>query len=66
VRALLALLLALAGCAPVHPWERARLVAPVMVWPADPLEAGFDEHAITSREGLSGASAAGGASCGCD
>ncbi len=56
----------LAGCAPIHAWERDRLVSPVMLSPADDLEAAFDVHVVTSREAVRGAEGGGGASCGCD
>ncbi len=60
------LLVWLAGCGTVHPWERERLVSPVMTATPDSLEAGFDLHVMTSREAIRGAEGAGGASCGCD
>jgi len=62
-----ALLLAiLVGCGPVHPWERGRLLSPVMADPCDPLAAETTAHILATREAMHGASAVGGASCGCN
>ncbi len=56
----------LTGCVTLHPWERERLISPVMQDTEAFLEASFDEHVFTTRESMLGASDAGGASCGCD
>ena len=60
------LLLVLAACAPVHPWERGRLMSPVMADPCDPLAAATTAHVLATREAMTGAAAVGGASCGCN
>jgi hypothetical protein len=67
VRAAIAwLALVLGGCAPVHPWERGRLLTPVMAEPWDGLCAETTNHVRTTREAMMGADPAGGASCGCN
>ena len=60
------LLLALAGCTTLQPWERGQLQRPHMAPVADPLAAGLEEHVHTQREGMAGASATTGVSCGCN
>lgn len=62
-------LAASAGCSaikPVQPWERGALAKPAMLIEGDTLEARFNEHIYTSKEGASGGSGVGGGGCGCN
>lgn len=57
------------GCASlerVQPWEREVLAKPVMQLEPDPLEASFDEHIHSTREGSAGGYGASGGGCGCN
>lgn len=59
----------LAGCgalAPVQPWEKGALAKPAMTFERDRLEAQFDEHTYSSKEGASGGARVGGGGCGCN
>jgi hypothetical protein len=60
-----AVLLLIAGCATVKPYERGLLMSRVMAEPAEPLEAAADQHVLGPREHQRGATRAGGVSCGC-
>lgn len=62
---LIALALALAGCATPKAWERGALAAPEMAWEPDPLLAGYRDHVHLSKEQASGGASAGGGGCGC-
>jgi hypothetical protein len=64
-RALLLLLVSLAGCATVAPWERERLALPGMRFDTD-VESAADQHLLESREGSSGAYGSVGGGCGCN
>ncbi|WP_082616138.1 DUF4266 domain-containing protein [Massilia sp. Root418] len=67
--ALAGVLAASAGCSaikPVQPWEKGALAKPEMLIEGDPLEARFNEHIYTSKEGASGGSGVGGGGCGCN
>ena len=66
VAALAVLLASTGGCAVLKPYERTELMCRVMQDPASPLGARFDTHLQRTREAIAGASAGGGASCGCD
>ena len=77
VRAMLALparlallLVSLAGCASVQPWEKGELAKPEMGFGgsalAGALEARYADHIYTSREAASGGSGVGGGGCGCN
>lgn len=64
-----ALLATLAGCGaitPVQPWEKGALAKPAMSLERDRLEAQFDEHTYSSKEGASGGAGVGGGGCGCN
>lgn len=64
-----ALLAQLAGCgaiAPVQPWEKGALAKPAMSFERDRLEAQFNEHTYSSKEGASGGAGVGGGGCGCN
>lgn len=65
-RVLLLLLPLVAACATIHPWERGRLVSPVMLDDLDPLADLSKGHVIGTREAMLGAEGGGGASCGCN
>ena len=57
------------GCASlerVQPWERETLADPIMQLEPDPLEAAFDEHILSTREGSAGGYGAAGGGCGCN
>ncbi|MDP2305679.1 MAG: DUF4266 domain-containing protein [Pseudomonadota bacterium] len=60
------ILLLLLACVTLQPWERVDLMTRVMADPFDPTEAAFDAHVRETREGMTGADAAGGAACGCN
>lgn len=62
--ALLAALLAACGAAP-KAWQRGVLASPEMAFEADPLLAGYRDHAFMSKEQASGGANAGGGGCGC-
>jgi hypothetical protein len=64
--AALALAGATAGCTPLKPWQRGRLVQRCMQRSLDPLETAMDLHVFRTREAILGAAAGGGASCGCN
>jgi hypothetical protein len=59
------LLLALAGCAQVKPWERGNLAKPQMAPDPHPLQSALRTHNYASREAVAGGSAAQGGGCGC-
>ena len=60
------MLLALAGCAGVQPWEREVLARPEMSLDVAPLDAAVDEHIYFSKEASSGGRGFGGGGCGCN
>lgn len=62
----LALLMILAGCANVQPWERAYLARPEMAFDADPAEARLLRHTYQSKEATTGGYGVGGGGCGCN
>jgi hypothetical protein len=62
----LLLLLGIAGCAPVAPWERGNLAKPNMALDTDALEAAFMRHAYSAKETASGGYGVGGGGCGCN
>lgn len=65
----LAALITLTGCGalpPVQPWEKGALAKPAMTFERDALEAQFDEHIYSSKEGASGGAGVGGGGCGCN
>jgi len=64
--AVLALVLAAAGCATTKAWQREALASPVMaVEPTDPLDT-LHGHLLSVREGAVGALGGGGGGCGCN
>ena len=64
--ALLIVLLGLAACAPVQPWERGHLAQPQMALDGDALLARMDEHVYSSKEAASGGTGPAGGGCGCN
>jgi len=60
------LLLALAACAHVEPWEKGNLAKPAMRFDGDPLDARFTQHIYSSKENSSGGAGVGGGGCGCN
>lgn len=67
--ALLALGLALAGCAAlpsVEPWRKGDLARPEMQFDAGTLDARLRDQVFTSREASSGGQGVGGGGCGCN
>jgi hypothetical protein len=66
--ALLAALLACAGCANVgvKPWQRGVLARDDMQIVSEPLDASIDEHIYFSKEASSGGQGFGGGGCGCN
>jgi hypothetical protein len=62
---LLALVM-LPGCVTLSAWERTTVMSRVMADPGNPLEHQLLDHVHAVREAASGATTAGGASCGCN
>ena len=60
------LVLLLAGCVRVHPWQRERLADRAMRPDPDPSEAKLDDHVHEYREGSIGGTGVGGGGCGCN
>lgn len=60
------ILLALAGCAGVQPWERDVLARPEMSLDNAPLDSAIDDHIYFSKEASSGGRGFGGGGCGCN
>lgn len=62
----LCVVLSVAACAEVKPYERGRLAKPEMAWEPDQLEASLNKHTYFSKEGSSGGDSAAGGGCGCN
>ena len=60
------MLLALAGCTNVQPWERDHLAGYGMRPERDPLTTTTREHLWFSREAANGGRSIGGGGCGCN
>lgn len=60
------ILVAVAGCATVQPWEKGNIAKPQMALETDPLDAKFTQHTYFSKEASSGGYGAGGGGCGCN
>jgi hypothetical protein len=58
-------LVGLTGCARVQPWKRDKLAEPIMLFDADPVGKGIQEHHLDYREGSSGGTGAQAGGCGC-
>jgi len=63
---LLCMLLWLAGCAQVKPYEREILADPIMSFSRDPLSDQYLNHVYDVREGARGATTTQGGGCGCN
>ena len=61
-----ALVVGLAGCAPVAPWERGTLAKPHMALDPRPSQTAMVGHVRSSREGATGSISGSGGGCGCD
>jgi len=61
-----ALLLLIAGCSNVQPWERGSLARQDMQWQPDVMDASLQEQINSSKEASSGGSGAAGGGCGCN
>lgn len=66
MRLLFLVLVLLAGCETVKPWERGTLARPEMQLDSDPLETKLMEQVFESKEAASGGNGAAGAGCGCN
>jgi Domain of unknown function (DUF4266) len=66
----LALVAAMAACAPVEPWvkpyEREHLADPIMAFDRDPVASSYVDHVFETREGAHGATGSVGGGCGCN
>jgi hypothetical protein len=66
----MAVLGALAGCAPIQPWvkpyEREHFADPIMSFNRDPVSGTYIDHVYESREGSRGATGGVGGGCGCN
>lgn len=62
---LFVMLLVMAGCTTVKPWEKGLLGDPIMMIDSNPLEKGIFEHHLDYREGSVGGTGAQSGGCGC-
>lgn len=53
------------GCATVKPWQKGDLADPLMMFDANPIDAGIREHYLDYREGSVGGTGAQSGGCGC-
>ena len=60
------LVLLLAACAPVQPWERGTLARSEMQFDPNSLQTGLYEQVYESKEAASGGTKTAGAGCGCN
>ena len=61
-----ALLILVAGCSNVQPWQRGSLAHADMQWQPDVMDARLREQIHNSKEASSGGSGAAGGGCGCN
>jgi hypothetical protein len=66
IAALVALLLASAGCVRVMPYQREHLAKRAMTVDRDASERRFEQHHRDSREGAAGGTGEPGGGCGCN
>lgn len=59
-------LLAIGGCATVHPWDRDLLAQKQMSFNPSPMLQSVDEHIYFSKEASMGGTSVGGGGCGCN
>ncbi len=62
----LLIVLLLPGCVTLQAWERSTVNSRLMADPGNPLEHQLVDHVHAVRESAVGATASGGASCGCN
>jgi hypothetical protein len=60
------MILGVAGCEPVQPWERGDLAKPQMALEPDPANAALRTHTFSAREAAQGGNAGVGGGCGCN
>ena len=60
------ILLCLAACETVQPWERGNLAKPEMQWQSDSMEISLQAQINASKEASSGGMGAAGGGCGCN
>ena len=60
------LLLPLAACSQVQPWEMGYLAREEMAFEVDSLESALNDHIFFSKEASSGGSSTTGGGCGCN
>ena len=60
------LLVLLAGCSNVQPWQRGSLAREDMQWQPDVMDARLRDQIHSSKEASSGGSGAAGGGCGCN
>ena len=63
---LIGMVLLIAGCAPVKPYEREALADPIMSFTRDPLSDQYINHVYDVREAAQGATTTDGGGCGCN
>lgn len=63
---LIAVLIAVSGCASVRAWERGHLADKIMQFDADKEELAWELHMFPAREGASGGYGGPGGGCGCN
>jgi hypothetical protein len=59
------IVLPLAGCATVRPWQRGRLADPCMTFDSDPGRVAYQIHWEEAREGAAGGFGVQSGGCGC-
>lgn len=62
---LVALILAVSGCATVPPWERGNLAKPQMAFEQGPADSALRSHVYNSREAAATSTIGAGGGCGC-
>ncbi len=53
------------SCTAVQPWQRESLSDPIMIFDANPIDQGIEEHYLDYREGSVGGTGAQSGGCGC-
>lgn len=66
MRATIALMLVVMGCATTQPWERELLAKPAMSPDGDADREALRQHYLGTREGAVGGFGGGGGGCGCN
>lgn len=60
------LVVIVAACTPVKPWQKEHLASPHMAFEANTTEGKYRRHLYESREGSRGGYGVGGGGCGCN